>query len=78
MASRKTTKQAEIDLSDLITQKEAAGVRGVTVAAISDLVKRGRLSGFERFGKTLVSRREVEALEDRRGWPKGKTRKGDN
>lgn len=85
MATRKATKkggkgstsggQTEVDLSDLITQKEAAEIRGVTVAAISDLVKRGRLRGFEQFGKTLVSRSEVTALEDKRGWPKGKPRK---
>jgi len=30
----------------------------------------------EMFGRKLVSRREVEAFEDSRGWPKGKTRKG--
>ena len=53
-------------------------MRGVSLAAITNLVKRGRLTGFEQFGKTLVSRREVQALEDRRGWPKGRRRKGDN
>lgn len=68
---------AEIDLSDLITQKEAAELRGVSLAAITNLVKRGRLTKFGRFGKSLVSRREVQALEDQRGWPKGKPRKAD-
>jgi transposase len=77
MATRKGGK-AEVDLADLITQKEAAEMRGVSLAAITNLVKRGRLTGFEQFGKTLVSRREVQALEDRRGWPKGRRRKGDN
>ena len=65
----------EADLTDLITQTEAAQLRQCSLAAIANLVKRGRLSTFEQFGKTLVSRREVEALEDQRGWPKGKPRK---
>jgi hypothetical protein len=65
-------------LADLITQKEAAELRGVSLAAIANLVSRGRLTPHEYFGKTLVSKREVEALEDLRGWPKGKARKGDN
>lgn len=62
-------------MADLITQTEAAELRGVSLAAITNLVKRGRLTKFEQFGKTLVSRREVQALEDQRGWPKGKPRK---
>jgi fatty acid-binding protein DegV len=78
MATQKGKKGAEVDLADLITQKEAAELRGVSLAAIANLVKRGRLSKFKQFGRSLVSRREVEALEDKRGWPKGKARKGDN
>lgn len=65
-------------MADLITQKEAAELRGVSLSAIANLVARGRLSKHEQFGKSLVSRTEVEALEDKRGWPKGKPRKGDN
>lgn len=87
MATRKAAKRnggnqpkggskKEVDWADLITQPGAAELRGVSLAAIANLVRRGRLSKFEQFGKTLVSRREVEALEDRRGWPRGKPRKG--
>jgi excisionase family DNA binding protein len=67
-------KRGEIDMEDLITIREAAELRGVSVAAIGELVRRGRLSSFEKFGRKLVSRREVEGFEDSRGWPKGKKR----
>lgn len=48
---------------DLITQKQAAELRDVSVAAISALVHRGRLRSVERFGKLLVYRSEVLAFE---------------
>ncbi len=73
MAKRKNVKQ-EDEADDLITQTEAARLRGVTVAAISALVQRGRLQSVERFGKLLVFRREVLAFE--RGKP-GRKRKSD-
>lgn len=63
------------DVGDLITLQEAAEIRGRTTAALSELVRRGRLRSYEMFGRKLVSRREVKAFEDSRGWPKGKTRK---
>lgn len=66
------------DMADLMTQREAADLRGVSVAAIGDLLKRGRLTPVVMFGKTLVRRSEVEALIDQRGWPKGKPRRGGN
>lgn len=60
---------------ELITQSEAAGLRGCTVAAINDLVKRGRIRSEERYGKVLVYRSEVESFEAvRAGWPKGQPR----
>ena len=72
-----TTKAVESpDVDDLITLQEAAEIRGRTTAALSELVRRGRLRSFEKFGRKLVSRREVEGFEDSRGWPKGKPRKG--
>jgi hypothetical protein len=70
--------EEDVDMSDLITQSEAAELRGVSLSAIANLVRRGRLDVVERFGKTLVKRSQVESLEDQRGWPKGKSRKGDN
>ena len=81
MASRKTGKvrgAENVDMSDLITQSEAAGLRGVSLSAIANLVRRGRLDKVERFGKTLVKRSQVQALDDLRGWPKGKPRKDSN
>lgn len=53
--------------SDLITQAEAARLRGVTRAAISDLVKRGRLKVRVFGGVSFVSRREVLQYEPATG-----------
>jgi predicted XRE-type DNA-binding protein len=47
-------------LDDLITQAEAARLRGVTRSAIGDLVKRGKLKKVQKVGAVLfLSRREV-------------------
>jgi hypothetical protein len=63
-------------MDDLITQSEAASLRGVSVSAINHLVRRGRLTAIERYGRQLVSRSEVVSYEpERKGWPKGKSRK---
>ena len=51
-------------VADLITQTEAAKLRGVTRPAIGDLIKRGRLRSVNMFGKTLVYRSEVEGFEE--------------
>ncbi|MDQ3818517.1 MAG: helix-turn-helix domain-containing protein [Acidobacteriota bacterium] len=60
---------------ELITQKEAADLRGVSLGAINELVRRGKLLSEERFGKRLVYRSDVEAYEPSPGgWPKGKPR----
>jgi hypothetical protein len=81
MTSKKPGKRQvpeDVDMSDLITQSEAAELRGVSLSAIANMVRRGRLDTVERFGKTLVRRSQVQALEDQRGWPKGKSRKEGN
>jgi hypothetical protein len=44
---------------DLITQSEAARLRGVTRSAIAYLITQGRLHTHERYGVRFVSRREV-------------------
>jgi len=41
------------DISDLISQKEAAEMRGVSRSAIADLIKRGRLQVQEIAGKNF-------------------------
>ncbi|MFL6283547.1 MAG: helix-turn-helix domain-containing protein [Pyrinomonadaceae bacterium] len=75
--SKAPSKRAEVklDVDDLITIREAAELRKVSVSAIGDLVRRGRLNSVQKFGRRLVSRSEVKAFEDARGWPKGKGRK---
>jgi excisionase family DNA binding protein len=52
-------------LKDLITQAEAARLRGVSREAIYDLVARGRLKVIEIGGKKFVYRTEVMNFEAR-------------
>jgi excisionase family DNA binding protein len=60
---------------EMITQSEAAEIRGVSLGAINELVRRGKLRSAERFGKRLVYRSDVEAYEPSPGgWPKGRPR----
>jgi excisionase family DNA binding protein len=47
------------ELNDLITQAEAARLRGVTREAIYDLVARGRLETVEIGGKRFLHRTDV-------------------
>ncbi len=72
-----TTKRTPTPLSkpasgedDLITQAEAARLRGVTRSAIQSLVQRGRLRSVEKFGRNLVYRSEVVAFERDKPGPK--------
>lgn len=55
------------DISDLISQKEAAELRGVSRSAINELVKRGRLQVVEIAGKKFLSRQEVIDFEGQKG-----------
>jgi hypothetical protein len=57
----------KIDLSDLVSQREAAEMRGVSVQAIHFLVKRGRFTIVEVSGKTFLLRKEVEAYKPSAG-----------
>jgi excisionase family DNA binding protein len=52
-----------IDLEDLITQAEAAKLRGVTREAIYNLVARGRLQTVEIGGQKFLRRSEVLNFE---------------
>jgi excisionase family DNA binding protein len=56
-----------IDLSKLITQKEAAEIRGCSPQAINQLVQRGSLKSVEVGGRRLVFRDEVEEFEPSKG-----------
>lgn len=52
-----------LNLDDLITQAEAAKLRGVTREAIYNLVARGRLQTVEIGGQKFVRRSEVLDFE---------------
>ena len=51
------------DLSDWISQSEAARLRGVTRQAIAKLVKKGRLKVLVLGGRTFVSKAEIARFE---------------
>lgn len=59
--------EEKINYDDLISQKEAADLRGVTRSAINELVKRGRLKVVEIAGKKFLSRSEVTTFEGQKG-----------
>jgi hypothetical protein len=66
--SKKSQKRhAEVPGDDLITQAEAAELRGSSIPAINDLVKRGRLRSIEKYGKVLVYRSDVLAFVPSKG-----------
>jgi hypothetical protein len=62
--------ESEGELGALITQAQAAKLRGVSRAAISDLVRRGRLRSKVLFGRALVFREEVLEFEREKPGPK--------
>jgi predicted DNA-binding protein YlxM (UPF0122 family) len=51
-----------VDLNQLLSQKDAAELRGVSKQAIAALVKRGRLTVVTVAGRKLVLRSEVESF----------------
>ncbi len=55
------------DPKDLISQAEAAKLRGVSRASINELVTRGRLKTVEIGGKPYLYRAEVKAFEPDKG-----------
>ncbi len=64
------------EVGDLITQAEAARLRGVSRTAISELIERGRLRSVSIAGRLLVYRSEVLAFERKPGGPAKGTKKG--
>jgi len=60
--------------NDLMRQANAARLRGVSPAAIADLISRGRLRIYNVAGVPLVSRREVLNLERQTPGPKPRTK----
>lgn len=66
----KKVKKDESGVGDLISQAEAARIRGVSRAAIRDLIRRERLRSISVGGRELVYRSEVEAFEKDKPGPK--------
>ena len=62
----------KLDLSKMVTQAEAAEIRGVSVQAINYLVKHGRLKSVKVAGRVLLFKREVETFKPS---PGGRPRK---
>lgn len=62
MSKKKPEKESD-DMADLISQAEAARLRGVTRAAIQDLVRRGRIRSANVGGRALVYRSEIADYE---------------
>ena len=50
------------DIAEYISQAEAARIRGVSNQALSDLIRRGKLSVVVVAGRKLLLRSEVEAF----------------
>jgi len=48
-----------VDISDLISQAEAARLRGITRQAVARLVQKGRLKIWTIGGRVMVSRAEI-------------------
>lgn len=67
---KKKGNDSETSIGDLITLTEAAQLRGVSRAAIHELVQRGRLRSEKMFGRVLLYRSEVEAFERDKPGPK--------
>ena len=64
--------------NDLMRQANAARLRGVSPAAIADLISRGRLKTYTVAGVPFVSRSEVMNLERQTPGPKPRTKKKAN
>jgi hypothetical protein len=74
--AKKIVEEKSVVMDDLISQTEAARIRGVTRAAIADLIRRGRLQTVAVAGRPLLRRADVLSYEPGvGGWPKGRSRK---
>ena len=51
-----------VDASELVSQREAAEMRGVSIQAIHSLVKRGKFNTVEISGRQYLLRKEDEAF----------------
>jgi excisionase family DNA binding protein len=62
------------EMSDLISQTQAAEVRGVSREAIHRLIKRGKLRTVEVGGRPLLYRNDVENFEPEKAGRPPKTK----
>ncbi len=70
------TKKDENSFADLISIAEAARLRGVTHAAIQNLIRRDKLPSIEIGGRRFLKRREVAGYQPKPvGRPSKKARK---
>jgi excisionase family DNA binding protein len=76
VATRKTSKKGAGSMEDLMSYTQAATRRGVTRAAIADLVTRGRLRSVSVGGRPMVYRSEVDGFEKEKPGPKGARKRG--
>jgi excisionase family DNA binding protein len=67
---KKNEKSRIVDMSMFVTVAEAAELRGVSRAAIHELVQRGRLRSEKMLGRVLLYRREIETFEKDKPGPK--------
>jgi predicted DNA-binding protein (UPF0251 family) len=68
-------KKRTFDPALWISQSEAARARGISRQAVSDLIKRGRVTTLEIAGKTLVLRSDIEKFKPREPGPKPKRKR---
>lgn len=62
------------EVNDLITQSEAAVLKNTTLNAVNNWINRGYITGYPKYGKTLVSQAEVEEFQPKKiGRPFKKT-----
>lgn len=68
--AKRTTIELSKELADLISQSEAATLRGVSRAAIGYLVANGKLRHREVLGRKFVYRSDVLSFEPGKPGPK--------
>jgi hypothetical protein len=74
MTTKKKATRRVKEVTDWVTQKEAADERGVELNVVGNWVARGRVSHKDAYGKRLVSRSEVLNYQPSKGGRPSKKR----
>ena len=74
MATKKKAVRRAKEVTDWVTQKDAADARGVELNVVSNWVSRGRVRHKDAYGKRLVSLSEVLGYEPSKGGRPSKKR----